>query len=540
MPENTEGTAQNFLADKVLVKKNKLLFFALNLVCILPYLIKHYSHLEAGLAACFLLMLFILTVLQPHAATPAGKNLPLFGFFDVCILLGMSTRELLDRFTLDDLPHILARAEGRQCLLLLPVGLVLCVLPFRSSLAVWLKGLGRTAIGAFPLLLIWSNGKLLGISFADGGKGFFVFYLLCAAIWYTLCAVSYTVTPGALRRNNWLSWLLLLVFWALCLTETSLVWERILPIRDWLLAIPSLAWWKTILAVAVLIGCAIAAYAYADSLMGPDSLVLGALGGGILLLRVLLSNYFAFSWLVLLVFLAGALRCLQNEMRHTKTLRLSTPVYLAAQTAALLLTAFLLKRGLWVLLVLLVVYGLIFYAIHGKMETLPRQRCRWLVTLSCPAVLALGYIWQTRFIPAVCLLLAAAYGVLAFVILLLLWPHPSERRSPDRYKWMVCGAMALLCLMTATRYGVKAHITFQPERGTAHIELAARGGDNEIALAAYYWSDLTGEPLGEEVPLSSGETEIPIQGERLTIVATDTHGARTTVTDWYPGWMPAE
>ena len=146
MPENTEGTAQNFLADKVLVKKNKLLFFALNLVCILPYLIKHYSHLEAGLAACFLLMLFILTVLQPHAATPAGKNLPLFGFFDVCILLGMSTRELLDRFTLDDLPHILARAEGRQCLLLLPVGLVLCVLPFRSSLAVWLKGLGLSLI----------------------------------------------------------------------------------------------------------------------------------------------------------------------------------------------------------------------------------------------------------------------------------------------------------------------------------------------------------------------------------------------------------
>ena len=68
----------------------------------------------------------------------------------------------------------------------------------------------------------------------------------------------------------------------------------------------------------------------------------------------------------------------------------------------------------------------------------------------------------------------------------------------------------------------------------------SRGGDNEIALAAYYWSDLTGEPLGEEVPLSSGETEIPIQGERLTIVATDTHGARTTVTDWYPGWMLAE
>lgn len=542
MAENTEGTAKRVLTDKTLAKKNKVVFFVLNLVCILPYIVKHYSHLGAGIAACILLLMFFLTVLRSDADIPAGRNLPLLGFLDVCILLGLSFQELKIRFDLDGLSRAFGQTEGKQCIWLLLAGLVLCVLPVGASLAVWLKGLGRTAIGASILLLLWSNGQLPEPLFADGAKAFLVFYLLCALAWYAMCVASYTVDQGVLRRNNWLSWLLLAVFCVLCLAETALVQEAMVPIRNWLLAMPgaSLAWWKAVLAMAVLTGCAIAAYDYDYGHMGPDSLVLSALGGGILLLRVLLSSYFAFSWMVLLVFLAGAFRCLQNEMKQIKTLRLSSPVYLIAQTVVLLLAVCLLRRGLWVLTVLFIVYGMVFYATFGKMKTPSRQLCRWLVTLSCPAVLALGYIWQMRFIPESCLLLAAIYGVFAFVIILLLWPHPSGQASPDGYKLVVCIAMVLLCLVTATRYGARARIAFRPEEGTVHVELEARGRDNEIASAMYHWSGIIGEPLSEEVPLSAGETEIPIQGEKLTIVVTDTHGSRTTITDWYPSWMLGE
>ena len=544
MPENTEGTAKRTLSSKALAMKNKLIFFALNLVCVLPHVAKRYSHWGAGIAAGMLLVLFFLTVLRPGANTPASRNLPFFGLIDAGILLGLFFQDLKLRFTMDNMSSILALAESRpRCIWLVPVGVVLCVLPFKGILAVWMKGLGRTAIGASLLLLLGSDGRLPKPTFfVNGGEAFFFFYLLCAVAWYTLCAVSYAVDEDVQRRDYRLSWLLLGVFCTLCLTETSLVWEMLGPVQMWLLAVPSvgLAWWKAVFAMVVLIGCAVAAYDFDYACMGEDSLVLGTLGGGILLLRVLLSSYFVFSWLVIPVFLVGAFHCLQNEVEQEKTLRLSSPAYLIAQTAALLLAVCLLKRGLWVVATLLVVYGLVFYTVHGKMGTPRRQLCRWLETLSCPVALALGYIWQARFILSSCFLLAAVYGVLAFVIILLLWPHPSGQSCPDGYKLLVCGAMALLCLMTATRYGAKARIAFQPEDGMARIELEARGKDNEIVEAAYHWSGLDGEPRSGEIPLSAGETEIPIGGEKLTVVVTDAHGARTTFTDWYPGWMLEE
>lgn len=540
MDENTEGTVKKALINKALVKKNKLIFFALNLVCVLPYIVRHYSHLGAGIAAGILLWMFILTVVQSDVDTPVSRNLPVLGCFDVFILLGLSFQELRIRFAPGGLSLFLGHVGDRRCSLLLLAGLVLCVLPFKAALAVWLKGLGRTAVGASVLLFFWSDGQLPEPTFMDGAKAFFAFYLLCAVVWYAMCVTSYTVDQGVLRRNNRLSWLLLGVFCTLCLAETSLVQEMIAPVQEWLLAVPgaSLAWWKAVLAAVVLTGCAIAAYDYDYEYMGADSLMLGSLGGGVLLLRVLLSNYFAFSWLVFLTFLVGVFLCLQNEMQQETTLRLSSPAYLVAQTAALLLAVYLLKRGLWILTVLLGIYGLVFYTtFFGKMETPRRQLFRWLVTLSCPAALALGYIWQTRFVPEACLLLAVIYGVLALAIILLLHPHPGGRTSPEGYQMVVCALMVLLCLMTATRYGAKAHITFLPENGTVHIELEARGRDNEIALAVYQWNDLAGKPLSNEARLTAGETEIPIKGEQLTIVVTDTHGARTTVTDWYPGWM---
>ena len=69
MPENTEGTAKRTLSSKALAMKNKLIFFALNLVCVLPHVAKRYSHWGAGIAAGMLLVLK-----KKNASPPFTKN----------------------------------------------------------------------------------------------------------------------------------------------------------------------------------------------------------------------------------------------------------------------------------------------------------------------------------------------------------------------------------------------------------------------------------------------------------------------------------
>lgn len=544
MSETTEGAAKSYLSKNVRLKRDKLIFFVLNLLVIMPYAVTLCSPWGCAGAVVILVLLFVWTVALSDNSRPASWNLPVFGFLDACILLGLSYQELIDYFNPDDLVYFIQRMEDRPYPgAVLAAALVLAVAADvhlrKGPLAVWLGMLGRTVAGGALIWALWCGGTLLTPRFLPGMNAFFAFYVLCAMGWCILCAAAYYVDSKSAIRSICLSWLLLAAFFTLCLTEAPLVQLFAGTLEERFLALPdmSFAWWRALSAAAVLTGCAIAVYDYDNHKMGADSLVLGALASGVLLLRILLSWYFAFSFLVFPVFLAGCFRCLYNERRQSKTLRLSSPAYLIAQMAALALAVHLLKTGLWVLTVLICVYAAVFYATAGKNSTAGYRLCHWITILSCPAVLAAGYIWQMRFVRESCVLVGTAYVIFACFILVLSWPHPDDRKSPDIYKWSVCGFMTLLCLMAAARYGSKIQVAFRPEDSTAVITLEARGEDNRIRSAVLSWTSLTGEALSGEIPLSAGENTVPIRGERLIISATDAFGATTTVTDWYPGWL---
>lgn len=534
LEQRNSGTSGSDISPK----KNKIIFFVLNLFLMVPYIIKHYSLWGAAGTGVILLLAFLWTVLGTDGC--AVRNVPLLLFCDVCVVLILSYQMLYECFATNHIPAIFeSLAKKPLCILLMLTGAVLGFVPFKNALVIWGKGLGKTLLGAGLFVLIWGGGiSWRGPLFQNKSvHASFCLYLLCALLWWAFCAASYYAVPDSFRRNNWLSWLLLAVFFTLCLTETSLVQTFITTRWEWLLTVPNavLPWWKAVLTVSVLAGCAIAAYDYDRDCMGADSLLLGTLAGGVLLLRVLLSRYFAFSWGIALAFLAGSLRCAYNEGKHMRTIRLTSTKYMIGQTAVLLLATEFFKRGLWILVCILCVYGLIFYATAGKPAAKKRQIVYWLIALSCPATLAVGYIWRMRFLLESCVMVAVSYVVLALVLVVLHWPHPDKRGSSNIYKWIVCGFMTLLCVLSVFRYGTKVRITFDANK--ALVVLEARGDENRVQSAVYQWSSAVGEHIGRDGRLSAGETRIPIEGEKVTIVVTDAFGATTTVTDWYPHWL---
>lgn len=522
---------------KLFPKKNGLLFFGLNLLLIGPQIFRKFSLWGAAGAAALLLVLLVLTLKRANDWEPASRDLPLLAVFDLCVLLVLSHAELRGQFGLQNADFLLRGLRSLGSFWLIPAGAALCLARVENPplLRLWVKALGRTAVGAGLLLMRWSSGSLL--VFYGEGKRLLVMYLLCALVWYLLCTVSFGVEPEGLQRDFWLSRLLLAVFLVLCLLEPVVLREFLLRLADWAREAAAGVWWKTALTAAVLAGSAAAVYEYDRNRMGPDAAVLGILASGAVLLRGLTEWYFAFNGGLLLVFLVGSLFCLFNEAENRKTFGFANLVFLPLQLGALLAAAMLLKRGLWAMVLLLCVYGCLFFVLSGRRTTSKRWLFYWLTLLSCPPAAAAAYLWRMRFLPETMKALGAVYAVLALGMVILHWPHPDRRSAHPNDKRALCVLMALLSLAASARYGTAVQISFQEADYTASITLTARGEENAIRSAGYVWSGALEEPGPAVRRLSAGETVIPIEGEKLTVLVTDAFGASTEVTDWYPGWM---
>lgn len=527
MADTTSPGGGGPLAGAALMRKNKLIYFALDLALILPRVVRQFTPLGAGLSALILAAAFFVTVVRSHPSAPAAAGLPVLLFCDVLVLLVLSYPSLVY-----DLSRFTQMWSGIWLVfpLWLPLaGAALSLAPIPEPFTLWAKGLGWAGLGGYCARLAWAN------SAAEAGGGAAVLlYLLCLGVWYAACAAAH-LTGDTLRRDRWLSRVLLAVFAVLSLAASPLLLDRFAAACRWCRSIPEggFSWWQVIAATAALAGCAIAACDFPGRRPGADCLVLGGLAGLLLLLRTLVSCYSPVGLAAPVVYLAGLLRCVRNEGAGRRTLSLSSLTYLAAQTGALILALWLLSRGLWPVAAALAVYALVFHALGDKTARPHPLLLDWLLRLSLPAVLAMGYLWRLGFHPGSLLFLAAACGVLALVMVVLQWSNPAGRTGPAGLNWSLCGLMALLSLSVCLRFGADVRLVHIPNDPTVQVEVAARGRDNEVRSAVYCWYDWTGNPLGREQSLGSGVTEMGVAGDRLEITVEDSRGVRTRATGWY-------
>ena len=536
----TTATTKRTLKEAVIAKRDKIIFFVLNLALVIPFLVENYTHI--GLGAAFLIMLwaFYRCVVKASDQLPAARRIPQLLFFDVLAHLAISYEDLAMYFIGENFSSVMYSIEGKGATILL-AGLVLNILVSKKwSNLQWLKYAAKTLIGVSFILMIWGNGGLLHPNFNLGGDIMFVFYLMFSLVWFLFCSIAYRLEPEVYVAKPLarLSNLLLIFFVLFCSTEFELAMEFLMDARIFLLDMPDdgLNWWKVILGAVILVGCAIATYDRKRDTMGVDSLVLCFIASAMILLRVLMANYFAYNWIIFAVFLFSSLRCLRNEIAGEKTLQLNALIYTVVQLAVLLAATWLIKAGLWINVVVIALYTMIFYSAYNKNTAEWHPLRFWLIVFSAPAVYAIAYIWQTRFHMETIILILVAYAVFAFVLIVLSQPHPDNLPVPKVYRVVLCGFLALLCWFAMGRNGAKVDI--QPDLlwEETYVTIESNGKENYVVSAQYQWSTKTGKTLtaGEMNP--SGDI-LPIEGEVLTVTTTDAYGVRTIKTQWYPDWL---
>ena len=531
--QKTEDIMKRTFLDGAIAKRNKIIVFVLNLALVIPHLVQNYSLWGLIGTVILLLMAFYFLIIKKDSAVAAVACLPALLFYDVCIFMAISYQDIADNFSFSHLGYFLTNLRG-PCITLFVIGLALNLFTPKKAGTVWLRGVAKTLMGMALIMQNWTEGGLFTASFLGEGQTFMEFFLLFSMIWFTVAACSTYADQDLQARNNWLSTFLLFFLFLFCTVEKGLANRWMGQIGAFMdnLATDTLAWWKIILASAVCGCCAVATYDQKNKVMGVDSVFLMALALGAIVIRVLMTTYFSFNWIVLPFLLVGSVRCLKNEVVQKKTLRLPSWGYLAAQFVMLLLSIHLLVSGLWINLLVLVVYLLIFYTNFTKLGDDPLKPGHWILILTAPAAYAIAYLWSARFSVGALTVILVCLAMCSAVMLILNRKHPAQRQAPVVYKVIVCGLMVLLCLMAAGRHGTKVKITLD-KPGTTTVAVEARGKKNKVESVTCQWRDKTGKKLAEEQVLPADGGIMNIGGEILTVTVKDTFGVKTTKTYWY-------
>ncbi len=281
-----------------------------------PFVIHNYCLGDSAELFAIMLLSYYLLVMKPQVVATAARDIPLQLFLNICLYLVVSYRSLIDNFGFESIGDRLENLKG-MCGVLLLAGLVVDIflrIACGSSLS------EKTVAGASIILVIWANGKIFEPTWKDGGETLLTVYLLVAVVWFVFCGISCHVDSGTYTRNDWLSNILLILICTVLYNGKWLAQTFIPRAKLYLLSMSTaaLAWWKVILSVVVLAGGAIVTFDYQNDTMGADALVLCFAASALIILKVLLANYFAFNWVVFLVFLIGCIGCINNEVRCKK------------------------------------------------------------------------------------------------------------------------------------------------------------------------------------------------------------------------------
>lgn len=112
-------------------------------------------------------------------------------------------------------------------------------------------------------------------------------------------------------------------------------------------------------------------------------------------------------------------------------------------------------------------------------------------------------------------------------------------RNPNGFKTAAglnIAVFVLFCILNLvliSRHGSK--ISVYPDDKKVGVVVKAIGGDNQIEEAVIYWTDGRGEKITEETEFTD-QIESDVHGACIHIVTTDSFGVVSSKTQWFPYW----
>ncbi len=516
------------------LRVNKLIYFCLNLVLILPLIIDNFSPIGAGISATIIVIALLGVVIRNDIYVSAGAYLTSYMFFDLCIYLGLNFESLKNSFSIDDLEDVSETFGTSGCLHLALFGIVVAFVGMIARRLTWLTGVGGGAIGVSIILSVWSNCDFKNFLMLKGGGVVLVTFLVAVLCWTVSLELAVRIAPHKKAVNVWMGILVLAILIVLWTTETSFV-NSIVESLDGNMSGSFVTWWKVILACIVLLVCSVAMFdaEHKEYQMGDDSFVTAAIAVWIFALKVLTEVDFIYGFALFVALVASTMKCLSNEIDNQSTCRLKTHYYLIAELIAFLISLWMLNAGYWINVVVTLVFAIMFYAQYERMKMPEHKNLLWISLISLFICEAVAWQMKMHFSVYGIIILACVFLVAVATVLVVNRSHPDEIIPDKHYKIAICFCVALLCVISM-QTTVKVNAEVAESNNSIQLNIEAKEDDITIENIEYKWQDILGRQIDESVSTKDMHQKLDVKGNILTVKVTDSDGYVATYYYWFP------
>lgn len=528
-------------------KETKIGLFIANFLLMLPYVAKNHTNIGLITTLVVLVLLFVI-LYKSNNDVPGVVYIPLIILADIAIYIGLHFDVLKKTFNPEYYQYLYKGLEGTDIVLwLYAAGITLYVVGLLNgkNKNTWLTSVGCIVILETAIIKLRSNADIKALSFEGYGASLFTWILVLGIVWTVYSQYTALTMPKNRGYYRLAEIILMAVFLTLITAETKYfdgIWS------GWASALLELphtlfAWWKVILVTVVMV---IGAYIKVDDSgfgfrVDSYALIIGA--ELVFSIKLIMCNYFPYCWVLLIALIIGTFKVMINDYsNHKETLHLDAASYVVIQYVVFIAIFFMLKKGLWINLLISIIWGMAFYNELFVKKKSANNHANWYLIIFCIASEVIAWMWQFRFSIETMLMIALIFGGVFITNLIISKKHPASVKAPDSIHWILCIGMIILCLLTMTKYGTK--IKFKENQDSANqtvtVVLDARGKNNEISDAYYFWRDKYGRKTSKEIDVIGESSDIHIKDEILTVIITDSHGVRTTSYYWYPHWLIKE
>ena len=225
-----------------------------------------------------------------------------------------------------------------------------------------------------------------------------------------------------------------------------------------------------------------------------DALGMAGIACAILVLKA--STVFFTPFNVFIMFIYGLLvmKLFKAEKEKIEGDDIGSIVFLVIYTAATAIVMALIHSGLWIVVVLSLIFVKILFPKKGKTN---KHFTMWVLTWFLVVILFVLGLQKVSMETSVSIILI----YISFIIMLcfLNWKHPAAQIRYNLVKTFMCLAFGLFMILSVTRSGTKITYEYNPLDNTVSFSAKANGKDNYISELIYYYSEqpFMWEPIDE-------------------------------------------
>lgn len=519
---------------------NKYVILGINAIFILPFVTRNYSVM--GISTFFVAMLFVFIVIfKSSNKIPAIVYVPIILLADIVTYVGIHFLELKSTINVESFTSYFTNANSMLWVIFL-VGLVVGWVGITNVRVAWITGLSGGLIGVFVILVGWSNCDISNFQFIDSGSSLLVLFVILDILLTIILYFIVNTVPEKVNNTICIDVILLCIFLAGLIFWTDYIKECLPAWKVGLLECSHtiFAWWKVILSSIVILAGIFILYMMDGNNgnnLSVDTYALIVLEEIILTTKILMSNYFSFNGLILFGLIIGTVSCMRKDYFGEKIFKLDGVVYLLIQYFVVLLTIFLFKKGLWINVVVSVVFFIAFYVDYNKHQKANSNTVCWIMILLCLVSETFALEWRRHFSLDLVILLILVLGSSILTILAINLKQPGGRMAPNVLRIVVCVCVAAICLTAVSQNSIAIDYVTDNVNKNVTVNIESKDKNNSLASAYYYWRDITGNVYAEDIEIQCNEFTVPIENEILTIVVKDEQGFVSSKVIWYPYWI---